>query len=649
MKENIKFFGTEETETKPQYIEVGQLSFELFNGSLRNINFKNREILRGIAYISRDKYWGTYDHKIADLEINKDKNFFNISYNSDLNDNTQSLSMNAKIEGSTEGLIFSMTAVPLTQFVTNRTGFVILHPLIDIVGKPVEIEKTHGSIILDQFPVEIKPDQPFFNIKSFTNFFDSDIKVSIKFNGDKFEMEDQRNWLGASFKTYSGSLLDSWPYTLEEGKTFSQSVELKIIKKNIYTSSKKDKKLIEINFGEKCSKIPEIGSSISISPTNEILKFKKIIKSASPSYFVARLNGGDQDLKEKINLYNSIRTETKTPLWLELILSSTHKINSEIKKVSSEFNSFNLCPEFLFVTHSNDMISFQPGDLRPSSPKYEDLARLARIHFPNSKIGGGVLAFFTELNRLPVPPNLFDFVCHSVCPSVHASDDLTIMQNLETIEWIVKSTRKMIGSAKYHLGPCSISTRVNPYGKSVNKNPLHKRLCLSEMDPRVKGLFGASWMLGLVSEFAYSGIDSIALGALDGPDGMIYTKQDYISDFFENKNLEVFPAFHVLKGLTTEIGSDLREVKCNQKNHISTIAIDTINGLELWIGNRTNLKKTVRISGISEGSRINFIDESNFDKALKHDYLNSKGKLMDQNNEVELSPYAVVRIKSSED
>ena len=152
------------------------------------------------------------------------------------------------------------------------------------------------------------------------------------------------------------------------------------------------------------------------------------------------------------------------------------------------------------------MISFQPGDSRPSSPRYEDLAKLARDCFPDSKIGGGVLAFFTELNRLPVPSNLFDFVCHSVCPSVHASDDLTVMQNLETIEWIVKSTRKMIGSTSYHLGPSSISTRVNPYGKSINKNPYQKRLCLSEMDPRVKGLFGASWMLGLVSEFSYMGL-----------------------------------------------------------------------------------------------------------------------------------------------
>ena len=648
MIEDVKIFGTIEKKTKPLQIEVGLLSFELFNGALRNIFFKNKEILRGIAYVSRDKNWGTYDYEIKDLQIYENSKTFNIIYTAKVNDKTQSLNMQAKIEGSTEGLKFSMEAIPATNFITNRTGFVILHPLIDIVGQPVEIEETNGSIREGYFPLEIKPDQPFFNIRSLTNFFDSGVKVSIKFSGDKFEMEDQRNWLDASFKTYSGSLLDSWPYSLKKGITYSQSVELKIINKGKYTPSKKNQKLVEISLGEKCSKIPEIGSSISTSPTIEILKFKEIIKSASLSYFVARLNGCDTNLTDKINLYSTIRAETKTPIWLELILSSTNNTAAEIKKISSEFNSLNLCPEFLFVTHSNDMISFQPGDSRPSSPRYEDLAKLARDYFPDSKIGGGVLAFFTELNRLPVPSNLFDFVCHSVCPSVHASDDLTVMQNLETIEWIVKSTRKMIGSTSYHLGPSSISTRVNPYGKSINKNPNQKRLCLSEMDPRVKGLFGASWMLGLVSEFSYSGIDSISLGALDGPDGMIYTKQDYISDCFTNRNLEVFPAFHILKGLTSKIGFDLREIKCNQKNHISTIAIDTINGPEVWIGNRTNQKKSVRISGISNSSTISFIDENNFNKILKLDYLNSKGKLMEKNNEVELSPYAVVRIKPIE-
>ena len=145
MIEDVKIFGTIE-KNKPLQIEAGLLSFELFNGALRNIFFKNKEILRGIAYVSRDKNWGTYDYEIKDLQIYENSKTFNIIYTAKVNDNTQSLNMQAKIEGSTEGLKFSMEAIPATNFVTNRTGFVILHPLIDIVGQPVEIEETNDLL-----------------------------------------------------------------------------------------------------------------------------------------------------------------------------------------------------------------------------------------------------------------------------------------------------------------------------------------------------------------------------------------------------------------------------------------------------------------------------------------------------------------------
>ena len=48
-----------------------------------------------------------------------------------------------------------------------------------------------------------------------------------------------------------------------------------------------------------------------------------------------QLNGCDTNLTDKINLYSTIRAETKTPIWLELILSSTNNTH-EIKKISSD-------------------------------------------------------------------------------------------------------------------------------------------------------------------------------------------------------------------------------------------------------------------------------------------------------------------------
>ena len=46
--------------------------------------------------------------------------------------------------------------------------------------------------------------------------------------GDTFEMEDQRNWTDASYKTYVRPLALPWPYTLASGAALDQSVTLTV-------------------------------------------------------------------------------------------------------------------------------------------------------------------------------------------------------------------------------------------------------------------------------------------------------------------------------------------------------------------------------------------------------------------------------------
>ena len=44
--------------------------------------------------------------------------------------------------------------------------------------------------------------------------------------GDTFEMEDQRNWTDASYKTYVRPLALPWPYLIAKGETIDQKVTL---------------------------------------------------------------------------------------------------------------------------------------------------------------------------------------------------------------------------------------------------------------------------------------------------------------------------------------------------------------------------------------------------------------------------------------
>ena len=207
-------------------------------------------------------------------------------------------------------------------------------------------------------------------------------------------------------------------------------------------------------------------------------------------------------------------------------------------------------------------------------------------------------SFFTELNRKPVPNGLFDFVTHSVCPIVHAADDISVMETLESIPSIIASTRHMIGKTTYHLGPSSIPCRDNPYGAVVSPNPGNGRVCLSDMDPRQRGLFAAAWNLGLLARLAEGGLDSVTLGAVTGPQGVIYRKTDYAQPWFDGSKAEVYPAYHVLAGLCVASGNARLKAVSGAPSTVAALAHRSKAGKELWLANLTPETQTVKVSGL---------------------------------------------------
>ncbi len=77
-----------------------------------------------------------------------------------------------------------------------------------------------------------------------------------------------------------------------------------------------------------------------------------------------------------------------------------------------------------------------------------------------------MLSYFTELNRKRVPLGELDFVTHATNPIVHAADDLSVMQTLEAIPFITRSTRAFVGDKPYRLGPTTIGMRQTPTARA---------------------------------------------------------------------------------------------------------------------------------------------------------------------------------------
>ncbi|HEX7951951.1 MAG TPA: hypothetical protein VF523_02655, partial [Burkholderiales bacterium] len=282
-----------------------------------------------------------------------------------------------------------------------------------------------------------------------------------------------------------------------------------------------------------------------------------------------------------------------------------------------------------------------PGGPRPPAPPLEDLYAAARAAFPGVRLGGGMLSFFTELNRKRPPAKLLDFVVNTTCPIVHAADDRSVMETLEALPYQVTTARSFIGKTAYRIGPSGIGCRDNPHGATWTPNPDNLRVCLTKLEPRQRGMFAAAWTLGYIATFARTGIESIAMGAPTGPLGIIYRKAQHKQPWYDQlPGAAVFPAFHVISGLTRGAGRKLVNAESSDPATVQCLAYKASRGTTLWLANLTAESQSVKISGASGAMFGTTLDEDSFVTATT-DARGFQNNWKPVKDTLTLNPYAV--------
>ena len=156
----------------------------------------------------------------------------------------------------------------------------------------------------------------------------------------------------------------------------------------------------------------------------------------------------------------------------------------------------------------------------------------------------------------------------------------------------------------YRIGPSAIAARSNPYGKGLADNPRNERVCLTDRDPRQRGLFNAAWTLGYVAACALGGVEAVAIGAATGPLGFIYRRAGYPQPYFDSiGGSPVYPAFHVMAGLARGRGRRLVEARVSQPGSAAALAWSDGDRTILWLANLTAEPLKVQIEGLGDEAR----------------------------------------------
>jgi hypothetical protein len=614
----IALCGTDQPEVAGRMLRAGPMEVEFDNGQLRYLKVNGVEVLRGIGFLVRDENWGTYAPAISNLKIDQRADGFTVSFHAVCKRHDQEIAYDAAIEGTREGnLTFDGTATPKTEFLTARTGFVVLHPLRGVAACPVEVEHVDGKVVSGKFPELVDPVQPVLNIRSLTHEVVPGLKATVRMEGDTFEMEDHRNWTDASFKTYVRPLSLPWPYHLPAGETVKQSIRVTLSGHAAAKHAAAGAAGIEAKLGEVTNEsVPPVGLGMPAEEIEPSLRQVPLLKLAAPRFLICHFDPRRKHGTEELNGYRKLCEQTGAAAVLEVVVESVDQFANELSHLADLVRESGLKLAAIAVCPVGDLKSVLPGGARPPAPRLPALYRAARAAFPGVKLGGGMFSFFTELNRKRVPAPLLDFVHNTTCGIVHAADDRSVMETLEALPYQIATARSFVSTTEYRVGPSGIGCRDNPHGATWTQNPDNIRICLTKLDPRQRGLFGAAWTLGYVATLARARVDAIALGAATGPLGIIYRKDEHRQPWYDAlKAPAVFPVFHVVSGLTHGAGQKLVNVDCSDTQKVQCFAYRGAKGVTLWLANLTAEKQVVNLAGLKGKTFVGVLDETSFVKA----------------------------------
>ncbi|MGO7956614.1 D-apionate lactonase [Rhizobium leguminosarum] len=586
----FQLYGTRLVDPPPVRLRAGKLEADLTNGNLRTILYDGTEVLRAISYLVRDRDWGTYSPEIADLRIEQNDDRFEVAYLARCEgpDDTR-LIIDVRITGSADRLDFEAEAVAPTGFETNRCGFCILHPIVGVAGSPATVEHVDGQIVATRIPDVIEPWQPFKDMRAITHAVMPDVQAECRMEGDTFEMEDQRNWSDASYKTYVRPLALPWPYQIPANQPVRQKTSLVI--RDISGSTRHPPGMsggaIKLELGPRTGTMPDIGVIITPEEADATLSAKPVLTEIAPQELLFHFDPGGGHGVDALRRFAAIATVHRGRSTLEIALPCKSSPSSEAAEIARQMRLAEFRPDAIMISPSVDRQSTPPGSKWPECPPLDEVYTAARAAFPGIRIGGGMLSYFTELNRKRVPDGQLDFVSHCTNPIVHAADDLSVMQTLEALPFVTRSVRAIYGDKPYRIGPSTIPMRQNPYGSRTMDNPVGARIAMANRDPRHNGRFAEAFALGYAIRVLDAGLECLTLSALSGPFGLIAGPAEPTEQGGRR------PLFNTVRTLSRLAGASWQECVSSSPSEVLSFVARNAAGARLHVVNLTGEERKV--------------------------------------------------------
>lgn len=420
-----------------------------------------REILRRLFVTVRDRQWREirptrFEHEVDEAAGTVSFNARHVSEEVDFEWRGV-----LKVSDSFRQLRFAMEGKALRDMEVCRVGLVVLHPVEAMVGSQVSVLSSRGEQrftvprlispqpIVDGIPQAMT--EPFSGLVIERSDFGS---LELRFFGELFELEDQRNWGDTSFKTYCTPLRLGFPRRLTAGSLITHRLEARF-------APAAGRTLRDTTV--------HAGAPRMVFPT--IKRESPLLEVSNPTQMAV--------------------------LWKLLASPSSIKVELRVELgIAREFPPDLVALLSRFGERVEDVLICGPGNSLPSAEGIERLRRkLDSSGFSNFPLVAATRGYFVELNRGVKFEAPATRVAFPLTATVHGEDPETITENVTAPVDIAETARHLTGLSEIVISPLAL---------------YHPRTANPSRFP--KGLV-RPWLVATLVYAALAGVTSITLAA----------------------------------------------------------------------------------------------------------------------------------------
>ena len=530
---------------RPYRIAAGDLSLLVDGVDLRRVILGGVPVMDRVFVAIRDVDWGTLPPTLEapwDVETDPVSGRVDLVFRVRHDGAGIRFGWQGRISvGPGPRLSMEMDGMAEAAFRYARIGLCALLPASSMAGRPIVSRGDQGASRQDVLPERIGPqlivdgvDQPLVPAFRDLDVALPDALLHLAFEGDEFELEDQRNWTDDSFKAYSLMAGEAYPRAARPGQAIRQRLTLTVASLAseaqepgaslpapavILVGDPSPRATVHLTDESLHWPAFGLGAATEGPPLDDAEA--AALRSLGLDHVRVDVRPGGPDWQHALR--RGVLDARAVGAGLELALSLDEEGLVHLPRIRGLVDDVPVARVLVFHRVTQGTATTPPGWLARAREASDLLTSDTRWII-------GTDGDFAEINRdRPAPggEDAADGVCYAMNPQIHASDEMSMAETLPVQGETVVTARTWFPGGDVCVTPVTLRQRFNP-AALVEQGPNDRSpdattddTLPTGVDLRQRSLFGAAWTLGSIASLTSAGVTAATWHQTAGWRGLV--------------------------------------------------------------------------------------------------------------------------------